>query len=1552
MKNLLILLLCLTLSFSVKSNSNNLSNNPNSVEIKVYDYLNDGTPFNSNGEIYHSIEYFESSGISQSQKKQFRYPVNSYGHLVIDHKEYDDLGRVSKDHLSTPVKGVNFSPDGNFAVYNQNTLDQSDALKAGYYYSDNGSDILQDATSFPYESFQYDNVADGGILYSNSAGDVWHNLNKYAFSRSIAGNNELSIAFDNYNHLVNNEAIINDLSNQNVDFQNQIVKQVLKDRDDKFYFNYFDGSGNLLSSSRFGGNSKTASTYLKRNFYHLDIPIEVTSNFLSSVSTWQLFFKLKSNDPDIKFQILELDENYQVTNTSRNQNALFDADHVFQTINKSYLNSAANGNPNVKIIQIRSFLPFWVQYTEQTSYQVTGNRVAGPSVDDSWTIFHNENLYPEKNESLESTELFLWNGSDFNISFSSPNEKIRIDDIISGQMIFDNTVSNFSSNLISSASIYQISLADVPTNQIDWLNNLTTTNIPPSSSYDLATFQIDYSFKFTESEYYFYNDIGDLCYSITPLSIVNKDYAQAYFNKFDSRGNVIYSLDPNTGVPGYGYGYEEYVYSKDNLLRFSQDANQRQNDHFTYYQYDVSGRVIETGEYRPLESGEDDEIMMFESHENVSSPSNPNSTSVFFILENRNDNKGLSESRCFNVIKYHYDVKDNDNPTTRSQNYLLGNLTSTAVYKVGSDINPFEKNWYSYTPEGQIKWTANLKDGSVNHTELVYTYTLNGRIQSTQFIDRDLEKFKHRYVYNEDQFLSKTYSNFENNPERLNAEFFYNYINEVRRIELSDNQQGIDIASNIDGNLKAINNPIDDLSNSDNFEDLLKMHYEYYNGDYNKDANLTNIQSMVNYYDGQSQILLDEQYEGKLKAMGWSNDNPNKAAGYDHEYMYTYNYDNANRLVSSNFGNVSQSNYLTYSQDIKFSENIQYDINGNISSLSRTKANGSSDDYNYAYPFVQTANRYVLITNQNNSADEFGYNYNMNGNVQEIILPTDGSTNFRKILINYDHRSKVSQQTFYQESQFEFTTEDLRIVYHYDDAGYLSKKEYQQHYQLYHQGHPVFWKWYTFQSEEFDKDPLGNVLCKYFNIHEPLPNEPHTIPNSNIESTSKLYYVYANSRIAYFDPKIDNDYYNQTSSFRIEEDTEPEPTPFEGGYLYELRDHQENVRVIFSPDVNGPITNKAQEYYSYGETYLNYSNGINLNKGYMGLYTRHEVLSNLDEFKSRHYNSKFGVWLSIDPQNQFSTPYGIGGIPHIGVDPDGEWLNIALAIVGYYVGGSYNAYKEGRAGYANPFGRLLGCNCGWRGEDFYSEYALGGAMLGYGLGTLGDKLLTPKPGGKANWYIKSKINLSRKLHGKKFGATPHGSYSTSGTYTKPVKSNKSPVIKVKATIQKTYSSVNEYVSSTITSLSASPAFGIFNGVIPLSFSQSIISTVNIVEQFTPHSIYTYTNVFKANNFEQVTNIRSRLPGTPMPRVNTNYGNFRNRNQNFSYNYNVTVNFSSYPKPSSPNKTIAATTYGPKLELLVTANTKAISNTQLNLLKNSNWTVINKSITKYPWWWPF
>jgi RHS repeat-associated protein len=105
---------------------------------------------------------------------------------------------------------------------------------------------------------------------------------------------------------------------------------------------------------------------------------------------------------------------------------------------------------------------------------------------------------------------------------------------------------------------------------------------------------------------------------------------------------------------------------------------------------------------------------------------------------------------------------------------------------------------------------------------------------------------------------------------------------------------------------------------------------------------------------------------------------------------------------------------------------------------------------------------------------------------------------------------------------------------------------------------------------------------------------------------------------------------------------------------------------------------------------------------YQGKEWQTELGLNLYDFHARQFDPALGRWLAQDPQNQFASPYlGMGNMPSVSVDPDGEFAWFVPIIAGAILGGTSQGIAAANNGgnFLNGFwkGALVGAAAGATG---------------------------------------------------------------------------------------------------------------------------------------------------------------------------------------------------------------------------------------------------------------
>ncbi|MDL2319677.1 RHS repeat-associated core domain-containing protein [Alistipes sp. OttesenSCG-928-B03] len=142
-------------------------------------------------------------------------------------------------------------------------------------------------------------------------------------------------------------------------------------------------------------------------------------------------------------------------------------------------------------------------------------------------------------------------------------------------------------------------------------------------------------------------------------------------------------------------------------------------------------------------------------------------------------------------------------------------------------------------------------------------------------------------------------------------------------------------------------------------------------------------------------------------------------------------------------------------------------------------------------------------------------------------------------------------------------------------------------------------------------------------------------------------------------------------------------------YKYFKTDHVGSTRVLLAARGAGSSAQltieQETDYYPFGLAHGSLNN-LHLNRYLYGGKEYQDAsldgsMLGLYDFHARFYNPMLGRWFNPDPALQTSNPYNYcGNNPMMYMDEDGEWVLLAAAIVGAYLGGSganhtFNPFK-------------------------------------------------------------------------------------------------------------------------------------------------------------------------------------------------------------------------------------------------------------------------------------
>jgi hypothetical protein len=313
--------------------------------------------------------------------------------------------------------------------------------------------------------------------------------------------------------------------------------------------------------------------------------------------------------------------------------------------------------------------------------------------------------------------------------------------------------------------------------------------------------KVSYANYFSDIAYQFYNDAGRLVVSVSPNGY-EQWVAGANYNDIDKSTHEYNHQGWLLSMTEKDAGKTQYKYRKDGKIRFSQNAQQADNElknlvgkgRFSYTHYDDLGRPVESGEY---------------------TGSTLTFASLNTSLEFANQADYSSDTKK-DWVKTYYDfpvaLPTPSLPAEFVQAYVRGAVSCTE--------NANTKTWYSYDELGRVVWMAQKPMNFPFTFVTQYEYDFLGNVLTTSTKARDAngwrDAFYHHYTYDKNKRLQKVYTSLDGNKKTLQAEYIYYLHGPLKRVVLATNLQGIDFVYNIHGWLTQINHPDDANSSNPN----------------------------------------------------------------------------------------------------------------------------------------------------------------------------------------------------------------------------------------------------------------------------------------------------------------------------------------------------------------------------------------------------------------------------------------------------------------------------------------------------------------------------------------------------------------------------------------------------------------------------------------------------------------------------------------------------------------------------------------------------------------
>ncbi len=740
-------------------------------------------------------------------------------------------------------------------------------------------------------------------------------------------------------------------------------------------------------------------------------------------------------------------------------------------------------------------------------------------------------------------------------------------------------------------------------------------------------------------------------YSGTLRKTVSPGGTESTFD-YDQYGNTISKKTTDEGIT-------HYVFDKEHKLRFSQNAQQKLDDKFSYTHYDRDDRVVEVGEFDQSQGN-----IKFQNYYGIPSLDSIN-TSVLDIADNLDE---LENFYCNNQIITLYDQLGSDtlaNDFIYKQYYSPDHLDN----RIAKSYNDHEATWYSYDVEGRVtfivqqmlSFPAEAIAAGKHYKTLDYTYDTVGNLYTATYQQHDTtEKISYKYIYDLNNRLIKVDMAIGNEDYSKLASYEYYPMGGVKRVELGNNLQAMDYVYMLDGTLKSVNHPTlidsldpgkDGIAGGDHAHftpDLFGMTLDYYPNDYIRAG--TNIISTAS--DNYQMGLIDRVRTKTRSANNILHQGTDTVLikNVQQQTMQVYSYDSLFRLKQSLFGvydNVTQQTSLR--EEYKLS-GLKYDFDGNILTLNR---NDHLHDINLGYIMDSLSYTYTANSNRLSNVSDVldsiaAYDYHTQAGTAftyNAIGQMTKNEAERIDTVMYTPYGKVEKMIF---DNGDYT------AYTYSDKGSI-------HSSTYHQAINNAYK-YTY----YVTDQNGNVLGIY--------EKDMLASDTNLTLTTQP--VYASSRVGVLDREYDE-------------------------LTYEITDHLGNVKATFMDSAGTAKLTSWKDYYPGGGVMPGRNWNANTYRyGYQG----QEKVAGMDEvngwdnFELRMWNSSIVRWMSPDPYGQFASAYiGMGNNPVNGRDPDGGYYNpgghnVAVDLRRVYTGGNiedvrwvnvagkgYNPYGQNRA---------------------------------------------------------------------------------------------------------------------------------------------------------------------------------------------------------------------------------------------------------------------------------
>jgi RHS repeat-associated protein len=521
-----------------------------------------------------------------------------------------------------------------------------------------------------------------------------------------------------------------------------------------------------------------------------------------------------------------------------------------------------------------------------------------------------------------------------------------------------------------------------------------------------------YKLSKPEHEYhytlYYYDQAGNLIKTVPPLGVnplsktqvaqvatsrkngyntaVKPSHALESVYQFNTLNQDVWERSPDGGIKKMFYdALGRMVAARDSEMLASPDSLVQ------YVLYDELNRIKETG-------------IAFNAGMDAALAKNSTSFALWYSLVGKRNLSRTYYDEPLSWVPAYFSNGEQNNLRNRVATTTWQDRWNPRGQNPGDSIRSYFAYHYNYDVAGNVDELLNenrLMPAPHRIKHMNYAFDLiSGKVNKVIYQQDAPDQFIHRYEYDADNRIIRTYTSRDGLIEETDAEYFYYKHGPLARTELGENKvQGLDYAYTIQGwtkgmNSGSVNQPgrdmgKDGLVGSGNVQqytarDAAGYTLGYFSGDY-ASIGTSSFEAGYNTSGFGSATNL---YNGNIRHMATAIRKFGEVRGS------TYRYDQLNRLtrVDNYLSDMAANSWNSITGIQDWHERFRYDANGNILDMLRrgtTKGGRSLGMDSVAFTLVSGTNRLytyndrISTGNYPEDLDSSGtlYAYNRNGSV-------------------------------------------------------------------------------------------------------------------------------------------------------------------------------------------------------------------------------------------------------------------------------------------------------------------------------------------------------------------------------------------------------------------------------------------------------------------------------------------------------------------------------------------------------------------------------------------